>query len=182
MEKVMSHRILYLILAVSVGLNIGLVGTTLIHRADREPHGLPQGPGPNQGPAGGPDNLVDEHLRGMTRHLDLDQEQQVAIRQIMEHYASELAVLQDRARTAAGRLADGFAHPVFEPAHFKELTEEASLARARVDSLSGVMLVAEAEVLTPEQRRKFAEVAPVIHSSPRRPGRGGGPPPRKPEN
>ena len=114
----------------------------------------------------------------MTRHLALDQDQQAAIRQIMEHYAPELAVLQDRARESAGRLADAFARPVFEPEHFKELTEQASSARARVDSLSGVMLVAEAEVLTPSQRRKFAEVAPTIHSNPQRPGRERRPPPR----
>ena len=47
------------------------------------------------------------------------------------------------------------------------------------DSLSAAALIAEAAVLTPEQRRKYAEVAPMVHSNPRRaPPRRQGPPPR----
>ncbi|MCP3860776.1 MAG: hypothetical protein GY704_14085 [Phycisphaeraceae bacterium] len=55
-----------------------------------------------------------------------------------------------------------------------ELVLKAAAARSRADSLSGVMLLGEAGVLTMEQRARYAEVAPNIHTG------GGGPNPPPP--
>jgi hypothetical protein len=78
------------------------------------------------------------------------------------------------------RLTEAFGAPDFDSESFQRLTFEASAARSQLDSLSAVMLVSEAAVLTHEQRRKYARVAPSIHSNPQRPGpKEGGPPPRR---
>lgn len=175
----MSKRIIYLLLAVSLGLNIGVIATTLLHR----PAGPPPGPGPgrDRGPNQSPDaaRMVEEHVQGITRHLDLNQEQQQTIRTVMEHHVPQLIILQSKAGAAGGRLTKVFAAPEFDPNLFQKVTAEAAIARSRVDSLSAVMLVAEAAVLTPEQRRKFAQVAPSIYTNPQPRPRKDGPPGRK---
>jgi Spy/CpxP family protein refolding chaperone len=181
----MSKKIIYLLLAVSLGLNIGVIATTLIHQTAGPPEGPRPGPGPGQrggpGPGQQPDpaRLVENHLQGMTRHLDLSSEQQQEIRTVLERFAPQLTKFQTEAADAGGRLAGAYADAVFDPERVLMLTRETSAARARLDSMSAVMLVAEAAVLTPEQRRKYAETAPTIHSNPQRPPGQGGPPPRK---
>ncbi len=178
----MSKRIIYLLLAVSLGLNAGVIATTLVHRASMPPPGPPPGPdggaGPDMGPPPDPNRLVEEHVRGITRHLDLDAAQQDAVRLVLERHSSLLVELQMDVGDVGRRLSDAFAAPEFDPEQFRRLTAEAGMVRSRLDSLSAEMLVAEAAVLTPEQRRKFAAVAPTIHSQPQRPPREGGPPPR----
>lgn len=178
----MSKNILYLLLAASLGLNVGVIATTLAHRMT----GPREGPPPASGDLGGPgprlspEQLVETHLRGMTRHLGLDPEQQQSIRAVLEKFAPQQMEFQMEVRNTGRRLTDAFGAPGFDPEGFRRLTAEASAARSRLDSLSTVMLVSEAAVLTPEQRRKFAQVAPSIHSNPQGPrSKGGGPPPRR---
>ncbi len=177
----MSKWIIYLLLALSLGLNAGMIATTLVHRT-AGPHGSPPpgpggGPGHQPGPPPDPGRVVEDHLRGMTQHLDLDTDQQQAIRRVLETHAAELTTLQVAAEEAGRMLAEAYALPEFDPDGFLRLTAEASTARSRLDSLSAVMLVGEAAVLTPEQRLKFSTIAPTIHSQPQRPPEGG-PPPR----
>lgn len=174
----MSKKIIYLILAISIGLNAGMIATTLVHRKSGPPPG--PGPRPGEGPGHRPDpqQMVDDHVRGITRHLELDPAQQQAIREVMELHAPELVLFQMEVRETGKRLADAFRAPTFDAERFRQLTAQASTARSRLDSLSAVMLVEEAAVLTPEQRKRFAEVAPSIHNNPQPPPREGGPPPR----
>ena len=178
----MSKIVIYILLAVSLGLNVGVIATTLVHRTTSPAQAPPPGPGGGEGPGPGqrpdPGQIVEDHVRGMTRHLDLDLEQQEAIRVVLVQHTSQLVMFRVNADEANRRLVEAFAAPALDPVSFQQLTAEASAARSKVDSLSAVMLVAEAAVLTPEQRRKFAEVAPSIHSTPQRPPRRDGPPPR----
>lgn len=179
----MSKRIIYLLLAVSFGLNVGMVATTLLNR--RAPGGPRPGGGPGGGPGPGPrsdpEQIVEGHLRGMTEHLGLDEQQQQAIRAVLERHAPLLVEFQLQVQVTGKTLADAYGAPDFDPTQFQRLTAEASDARSRLDSLSSVMLVGEAAVLTPEQRRKFAEVAPTVHVGGQNPPRNGPPrngPPR----
>ncbi len=177
----MSKTIVYILLAASLGLNAGVIATTLIQQKSSPPVDAPPGPRGDRGPQHGPPDparLVENHVRGITRHLALDPEQQQAVRAVLENHAPELVRRQTDVAEANRRLSVAFAEPVFDPELFRQLTLEASAARARLDSLSAAMLVAEAALLTPEQRREYAKVAPSIHSQPRRPPRQGGPPPR----
>ena len=180
----MSKRIIYLLLAISLGLNVGVIATTLVHRTAGPPPGPPPGPGGSGDPRPGhrpdPARLVEEHVRGMTRHLDLDAQQQQDIRAIMERHTPELISLQIAANEAGRLLAEAYATPEFDPERFLQLTAETSAARTRLDSLSAEMLIAEAAALTPEQRLEFSAVAPTIHSQPRRPPEDGPPHERRP--
>lgn len=170
----MMKKILYLLLAMSLGVNAGLMATTLKHRGQpphppqQQPPGQPPGGGPGGHPGHAPDpqRMVEEHLAGMTRHLDLDPEQQASIRAILERDAHRLAELRQAVEAARHRMSDAFAAPDFDETTFLRLVAEAGAARAAVDSLSAVMLTSEAAVLTAEQRVLFAEVAPVIHANP----------------
>ncbi len=175
----MSKRILYILLALSLGLNLGIIGMTLVHQATKPALDKPPGQGGREGlnPARYPDpsTLVNNHIIGMTRHLDLDQEQQKAIRAVLERYAPQQIKFQTDAAEAGRHLADAFAAPVFDPEQIERLTAKASAKRTLLDSLSAVMLVAEAAVLSPEQRRKYAAVAPSIHSKPQHHPGGDGP-------
>lgn len=181
----MPKNIIYLLLALSLGLNVGVIATTVIHQT-QAPADLPPGPGggPGGGPGSGPgqapdpERLVNDHLRGMTRHLDLDAEQQQAIRAVLERSSPELVAMQAEVAATARRLSDAYAAPDFDPEQFRQLAVAASAARSRLDSLSTVMLIDEAAVLTPEQRKKFAAVAPMVHSQPQPPRRERRPPPR----
>jgi Spy/CpxP family protein refolding chaperone len=179
----MTRKIIYLLFAVSIGFNVGLIATPLLQQTAEPDQGPPTGPGggmrPNPGPPPGPRNLVDNHLEGMTRHLGLNQDQQDAVRAIMERHAPRLRELQMDATKSGRLLTEAYSAPEFDPARFQKLAADANAARARLDSLSAIMLVEEAAVLTPEQRREFAKVAPSIHSNTQgRPGRDG-PPPRR---
>jgi len=178
----MSKKLIYLLLAISLGLNVGVITTTLVHHMTRipptHPTGPPGGKGRDPGPPRDPGQLVENHVRGITRHLDLDHEQQQAIRAVLERHAHQLVMFQGDVAETSRRLSETYATPAFDPKQFRQLTAEASTARAKVDSLSAVMLVAEAAVLTPEQRQKFAEVAPSIYSRPQRPPGKGRPPSR----
>lgn len=173
----MSKKVVYLLLAVSFGLNLGMVATTVVHRRgpDGPPPGPPEGRGP--GPRPDPQQLVEDHLQRITRHLDLDAGQQREIRAVLERHAAQLAAYQAAVGESGRRLSDVFGAPEFDPVLFERLTADAAGARTRLDSLSAVMLVDEASVLTPKQRRKFAEVASSVYSRPQGGRREGGPPP-----
>jgi Spy/CpxP family protein refolding chaperone len=179
----MSKKLIYLFLVVSLGINVGMIATTIIHRMPPAHQGPPPGPGGKGGPEPmtppDPGKIAEDHVRGMTQHLDLDAEQQQAVREVLEKHAPQLVKFQIDVEEKGRRLAEAFAAPAFDPVQFQQLTAEASAARSRLDSLSAVMLVAEAAVLTPEQRLKFAEVATSIHLKPQQPPGRGGPPPRR---
>lgn len=188
----MSKKIIYTLCAISIGLNLGMIGMTVMNRAAR-PELPPPGPGPGPGPERGtppdPERLIEDHVRNVTRHLDLDEAQAQAVREIMARHVPALIQLRIEAETANGDLSEAYAASAFDAERFRRLATEASLARAKVDSIAALILVEEAAVLTTEQRKMFAEVAPDIHSRPAgaRPQGGprqGGPPPegRRPKD
>lgn len=181
----MSKKIIYTLCAVSLGLNLGMIGMTVMNRA-ASPGPPPRGPdpGPSPGNPPAPERIIEDHVASITRHLGLDEVQSQAIREIMGKHIPSLIRLREQADSVSSGLSDVFAAPDFDRNLFLQRTAEASRARARVDSVSALILTEEAAVLTPDQRKVFAEVAPTIHSQPQGPrGRGGppgreGPPPR----
>jgi Spy/CpxP family protein refolding chaperone len=170
----MMKKILYLLLALSLGLNTGLLVATLMKPAPPlPPQGqFPPGDGPGQppdrrdGPQRDPAHLVDGHLAGMTQHLELGPEQQRQLRAILERSAPELMGLQREVEISGRRITEAYAAPDFDLEEFLRLVRETSVARTALDSLSAALLVEEAAILTVEQRIKYAEVAPQVHSNP----------------
>jgi len=187
----MLKKTLYLLLAVSLGINAGLLVMTLLNRAPSErpamhqPPGGPGGPPPGQhpGPAPDPQRMSEELAARLSRHLDLDVQQQQAIREILERYAPDLIELQRVSENAGQRLTEAYSAPDFDPEGFRRLVAETSAARSAVDSLSAVILLDKAAVLTPEQRARFSKAAPVLGSNPVQAtpprGRDDRPPPRR---
>ncbi len=159
-------KVMYLLLALSIGLNAGL----LIVQQSEPPRPGPGRPGPPPDERPGPPRpevLVRDHLESMTRHLDLDESQQQAIREVLEEHMPALFEMRRRSKEANRRMSEAFAEPGFDPEQFEVLARQASLTRGRADSLAAVMLIGEAAVLTNEQRVRFAEVAPMVHTTPR---------------
>jgi Spy/CpxP family protein refolding chaperone len=172
-------RVWFLLLALSVGLNAGLIATRTIGDGGHRPHEKPRPP-----EQGGPGGTVDNHLAAMTEHLGLDEAQQTAVRAVLESGLPQIAERQGELRKLEGLTRGAYGAPRFDADEFSRLVAQAAAARAVVDSLTAAMLVQEATILSPDQRRRFAEVAQGLNG--RRPadrGRTGvgphppGPPP-----
>lgn len=159
-------RGLFLLLAVSLGLNAGLLYVRYLDGPLRGPGAERPRPPRGAGPPPRPETMARDHLADMTRHLDLSDEQQQEIRVILEERMPLMTELLRASREANQQISDAFAAPEFDGEHFGQLAAQVSRSRAQADSLAMVMLLAEAAVLTPEQRIKYAEVAPTVHSKP----------------
>ena len=158
-------RTWFLVLAVSLGLNAGLVYMTLAKRS----------PGPHRPPPPGHfGTLLDDHLNKMTESLGLDEEQRSGIeaihRELLPKISEQHRAMEDLRRA----IADHYAGPEFDAANFKKLALGLSEAQAGLDALVSEAMLGEANLLTAEQRRKYAGEMPW--------GRRGAPPPgRHPE-
>ena len=179
----MSKMLIRLLLAVSVGINLGVVGMTLMRGTEPHLQGPPPGHGHRPGARPDPAQIVDDHLLRMTRHLDLSPKQQNDVRSILEIHTPQLVELRIQTEQSARLLTKAFSASSFDPEIFHQMTAKMNATRTQLDPLSAMMLVAEATILTPQQREKFAQVASSIFAgqqTPTRPGgrpRGGGPPP-----
>ena len=175
-------RLLFLLLSLSLGLNAGLL---YVRYADQ-----PHQPGPRPGkpphqqghrPPPRPEMMVEQQLEAKTRHLELDSAQQKAIRDILEKHLPAIAELRERTGEANRQMTEVYAADSFDEADFQRLMLISSHTRSQSDSLSAVILMEEASVLNDEQRRLFAEVAPMSQNigqrpPPRQDGRPGGRP------
>ncbi len=159
-------RFLFLLLALSLGLNAGLL---YVRIADR-PHdrGGPAGPPPpdRHGPQESSDVVIEEHLDAMSQHLALEAPQRTAIHAILTDHLPTLMEIRHEADEANRQIAEIFTARQFDAERFAVLTRQVSLSRARMDSVSSVMLLEEAQVLTLEQRTMFAEVATSVYLNP----------------
>ena len=113
-------------------------------------------------------------MAAKTRHLDLSSEQQKAIREILEKHLPAMAELRDQAQVSSGRMTEVYAETPFNKEKFQSLMADAGQARFEADSLAALMLLEEASVLNDEQRRLFAQVAPMAGQGGHRPPPRGG--------
>jgi Spy/CpxP family protein refolding chaperone len=151
------RRIWFLVIAVSVGLNAGL----LIKSMGPGLEGPGREPAPGHLPGEGHfESVVENHLRRMTESLELDDEQRSTIAAIhvrlMPRIAAERRAMGEMRRT----IASLFASPEFNPEAFQALARELSEAQARLDSLVTEAMLGEAAVLSPEQRQKYVGEMP----------------------
>ena len=160
-------RIWFLVLAVSVGLNAGLLFMAK------------SGPGPAPGrhrppPPGRFDARLDDHLRRMTQSLGLDETQRASVEAVHRDLLPQISEQHRRMEDLRQAIANHYAGPEFDAANFRALAESLSEAQARLDALVTEAMLGEAAVLTPDQRRKYAREMPW--------GRRGAPPPgQRPE-
>ena len=167
-------RLLFLLLSLSLGLNAGLL---YVRYADQgQPRPMPGGPPPqqvhHQPPP--PEVMIEEQMAVKTRHLNLSSEQQKAIREILEKHLPAMAELRNQARVSSSRMTEVYAESPFNKEEFQKLMVDAGQARFEADSLAALMLLEEASILNDEQRRLFAQRAPMAGQEGHRPPPGGG--------
>ncbi len=162
----------FLLLALSVGMNAGLLcvqlaGRERIRHEARFMRPPPPGAGleperaaaPPPGPARA-ERLAREHLGRMARHLDLDEKQESAIADLLRNTLPPILAQQEAMHEARGRMADYYAGPGMDPDGFRARARELQRVQARLDSLVAEAMIAEAQLLTAEQRRAYAGVMP----------------------
>jgi len=157
-------RIWFLVLAVSIGLNAGL-----LFMAQNRP-----GPAPGRHrppPPGHFDARLDEHLRRMSKSLGLDETQRAGVEAVHRELLPKISEQHGRMEDLRKSIATHYEGPDFDPAKFRALAESLRETQARLDALVTEAMLGEAAVLTPDQRRKYAREMPW--------GRRGAPPPAK---
>lgn len=162
-------RIGFLVLAVSVGLNVGLLYRVLTPGPDGDGREERRRPPPvDMGTA------LEGHLDRMTEHLGLHDGQRAAIQAVHEE---RLPGILAQRRVAADLRAEVVAHferPEIDPEEFRALVRRLAEARGRLDALVAEAMLGEAAVLTLEQRRSYAEEMPWSRPPSTQPGRGRG--------
>ena len=162
-------KFLFLLLSLSLGLNAGLLYVRYMdvpmpgpeHAGNGRPGGLR--------PAPPVEDIIKQQLAAKTRHLNLDANQQEAIESILKKHLPATVAFKEKAGAANRKMAEVYGSVPFDKGAFQQLMRETSLARMRADSLSAVILAEEAPILTDEQRRLFAEEAPMSQGVGRRP-------------
>ena len=172
------NRLWYLVLALSLGLNAGLLYVEQSRRSEREHRGSRRAHGAERGrplDSEGGKALVERHLERLSAELDLSAEQRTAITGIWEANLPAIREARSRLHELRSQLRDGFAAPAIDSTSFRALARQAAAAQAELDSLTANTMLAEASHLRPEQRRRYSEIMPWVSGRMLgRPGRGGG--------
>jgi Spy/CpxP family protein refolding chaperone len=155
----------FLALALSLGLNAGLLWVHftgrglpaaipgppfLEHRAERGPERPPRDP----------ERLVEMHLRRMGGQLDLTAEQRTAIGNVLRERLPRLVELRERLMEARRDAAQAYRARPLDGPRFRERVQVLRGLQADLDSVTAEVMLKEAELLTPAQRERYAEVMP----------------------
>jgi len=167
-------RFLFMLLSLSMGLNVGLLYVRYMEKPQSRPgHAAPDHQRMHR-PLPPLEVMIRQQLEVKNRHLKLDSTQQKAIGKILETYLPTIVEFKEKSRMANQKVTEVYSSVPFDKIEFQRLMREAGQARSTADSLSAVILIEEASVLTDEQRRLFADVAPMSQGEGHRP-----PPPRR---
>jgi Spy/CpxP family protein refolding chaperone len=166
----------FLLLAVSIGLNAGLLYMTFAARrsgADAwdlgrtaagdslrapEMHGRLQGRG---GPAAlDPRAMAEHRLSRLESRLNLVPEQSARVRTLLEEKMPRILELRERAAEARRAVQQEYLTPSPDPARLRLLVEQANRAQAVLDSLVAETILAETATLTPQQRQCYMQAMP----------------------
>ncbi len=144
------------VLALSVGLNLGL-----IVRECSTPRG---GPDHGRDRAGRErptaDEIVARRMNDLKGRLDLTPDQETALRSILTGTIPRVMARSDSVHVLRTRLVAAYGDSVLDPVRVRELAEAMNAAQAGVDSVISESLLREAAVLTPEQRKIYTGMLP----------------------
>jgi len=196
----------FLALALSMGVNAGLVYIALSNREggstagdqSRGAGGEERRGGDRRGQPGSSDDsesIIRSHLDRMSQDLGLDARQRSAIGAVHERLLPRIMEERRRMDALRGQVTARYSQEAIEPEGFRALVREVSGAKATIESLVTEAMLGEAAVLTYEQRQKYVRAAPWGHplappvqptegktetqgGSDLRPPRRGAPPPR----
>ena len=156
----MSQRSLTVVLALSVGLNIGLL-VNRVGRPERPPR-----------PPGSYEAMLNAHLDRMSRSLSLSPEQRSAIEDVLDEEVPRILELRETLDAERRTLADLYNEDDLDQDVFGEQIERLNETQAELERRVGEVMTAEAVAMTADQRRKY------FREMPWRP-KGPPPPPRR---
>jgi Spy/CpxP family protein refolding chaperone len=159
------NRLWFLVLALSLGLNAGLLYVDYSRRAgeERRPRRAFLGERgrrplpPEVGKA-----MVERHLERMSAELSLTSEQRQAIAAIWEESLPAIRETRARLHDLRSQLRDRFAAAEIDSMAFRALARQAAAVQADLDSLTAGTMLAEASHLRPEQRQRYSEIMPWV--------------------
>ncbi len=174
------HRIWFVLLALSLGLNAGLlyerhVARERVSEGGGMPPGLEmdrEGPGRHspgrRWPSsprhrGDPEEMARRHLERMSRELDLSEEQREQMDAIFRDSIQDLLAATEEVAQTRRALLDLFSAAEIDSQRVRELVAKLTEAHGRVESIVSGNMVREAALLTPEQRVRYIESLPWHH-------------------
>jgi Spy/CpxP family protein refolding chaperone len=165
-------RAWFLVFALSMGLNAGLLYVSLSHPGAgrgfdarspaRDEVGGPGGDRREQTnqPPGDFESVIRRHLDKMTRDLQLDGRQRSAIAKVHEGLLPRI-ISERRDMEALRRdVASRYAGPTVDGAEFRSLVKQISRRQTRLDSLVTEAMLGEAAYLTHDQRQRYVREMP----------------------
>lgn len=179
-------RTWFVVLALSIGLNAGLL-YVLLTGPDTPPppwqerERIPRGPGRMDDPGSGrgsqdgpgqgaeseePDRLeriLQGRMEMMTRHLELSPEQRTEIEAILNETLPLILKEQREVWEVRRAMRSRYEGGEFNPDQIQADLRRMHSAQARLDSLVVLSLTKEAQVLSPEQRARYLESMPWHH-------------------
>jgi Spy/CpxP family protein refolding chaperone len=174
-----------LVLALSIGLNLGLLWDEWEDRREIAVPAFPGGPGPAErpphagpgegpgfrGPGGAPGpELVEWRLRRLSERLDLGEEQRERLRTASREVLDRLVERRDEARIQRAAIRALLTAAEIDTAAVRRAVRDLRRQEAVHDSLIAEIMIREAEVLTPEQREIYFDHLPWSDGGGRRHG------------
>ena len=152
-------RLPFLILALSLGLNAGLIYVSLSDRDAKHPR-APAGGRPVHDHPRDPEALVAQHVQRMSDDLELSSEQQDTITARVLRWMPAILTQQRRVGDLRRSIIDLYVDEELDPGRFHVAVAQLSRAQARLDSLATAAMIGEAQVLTSEQRTRYVHHMP----------------------
>lgn len=149
----MRRQAVYLLLALSLGLNAGL-----LYRWAAGPPGPPPGGG-DLGP-GGLERILAAHLDRMSEGLGLSDEQRAAIGAVLDERVPQVLEQNRRVVEARRALALVYQAPRWDADAFRASVTALHDAQTELDRLVGEAMIGEASVLSAEQRSRYVRASP----------------------
>jgi Spy/CpxP family protein refolding chaperone len=168
----------FLLLALSVGLNAGLLYASLfggrgVQDVAAEPppafiEGAPPAPPVGAPPADAPPAApcavpCDERILRMARHLGLNEDQRSQMERILEESMPRIVAARSTVQEARRVVQAEYATESPDAARLHTAVRAMNAAQARLDSLVAETMMQEIGLLTPEQKRRYVERLPWAH-------------------
>ena len=159
----------FLLLALSVGLNVGLLYSALFGArgaAQAVPEPAPAfieggpAPPPDAPPCESCDAPCGERLLRLTRHLELGEEQHAHLAQVLDKTMPQIIAARASVQEARRAVQAEYNTDRPDPARVHTAVRAMNAAQARLDSLVAETMLQEIGVLTPEQMHRYLERLP----------------------
>lgn len=160
-------RVLYILLALSLGLNAGMLYVQVWNRAEEPVRWPPQGAPPasmnEMGPIGhpgGPEGFVRDRLARVADRLNLSDEQVESMSAILGETMPDLLDGRDTIRGLRMEMREEYLKPQVDAERIQNLRRETAAVQSRLDSIMVDTMLQEAKLLTPEQREAYFDLMP----------------------